>query len=63
MNKLLSLIFSLILIGSEVSAKPYFESLHQQLKMEKEDTSKVNTLCAHWRNIMHTPIQTAIYIT
>ncbi|HEX4375285.1 MAG TPA: hypothetical protein VHZ50_18410, partial [Puia sp.] len=46
MKKLLSLIFGLVLVGSETYAQHYYDSLHQQLKNEKDDTSKVLTLCA-----------------
>ncbi|HEY4874187.1 MAG TPA: ATP-binding protein [Puia sp.] len=50
MNKLWSLIFLLVLFASQVYAQPYYDSLHQQLKNEKDDTSKVLTLCdlAHY---------------
>jgi two-component system NtrC family sensor kinase len=46
MNKLLSLTLPLILLISESCAQPYYDSLHQQLKKEKDDTAKVMTLCA-----------------
>jgi signal transduction histidine kinase len=46
MHKLLSLIFSLVLIVSGTYAQPYYDSLLQKLKIEKDDTSKVLTLCA-----------------
>src|SRR5580698_3436470 len=45
MNKLLSLIFPLVLFTSQTRAQPYYDSLLQQLKTEKDDTAKVLTLC------------------
>src|SRR5271154_4141223 len=46
MKKLLSLVFSLFFIASGTYAQPYYDSLLQKLKNEKDDTAKVLTLCA-----------------
>jgi two-component system, NtrC family, sensor kinase len=46
MNKLLSLIFPLVLLAPGTRGQHYYDSLHHQLTIEKDDTAKVLTLCA-----------------